>query len=161
MAAEPYFDVSTSKVPPQNRLLDSDVERHFVLHFEGDADAESNVSLPQKWRVTNIRVVNGGTALDGTNTVTLDIDVNDPAASTEKKHDVASYNSASTGDDIEAGGYADLTLSSTEADLVVDSDEILQVAATVVTGTIAEFNVVVSYKLLSVSDYDGDWPASV
>ena len=59
---------------------------------------------------------------------------------------------------IAADVAVELTLSTTEANLVIEADETLKIALTI-AGTQGSFSVEIDYKLLEVSDYAGAWPA--
>lgn len=152
------FTPSTSVVPPQNRIGHvTDYEHQVVLHHNGDADGATSWAPLRKVRITRLTLCNGEVAMAATtNTTTLDIDILDPSASTPKQHDVAAK---AVDTAVAADAYLDLTLSTTEADLVMENDEMLKVDVAV-AGTQGEFNVVVSYKYLDARDVPGNWPAT-
>lgn len=154
------FSVSTSVVPPQNRGFPSDYEHQIALEVNADATEGVSWSPGRKVRITRIRLCSSANALNATNDVALDIDIEDPSASTTKKHDVATYDSTVTADQIAAYAYIDLTLSTTEANLVVENDELLKIVATNATGAGAYITVVVSYVMLDVRDTSAEWPTT-
>lgn len=146
---------STNSVPPQNRLLNSDVILLETVHFDTTATDQKNWSPGIKVRIVELRVVNDDVAqAASTNTTAINVDIEDGAGA--KTHDVATK---AAGTAIAADAMATLTLSTTEADLVMENTEILRVDSTI-AGTQGSYSVVVKYKLLEVSDYAGDWPAT-
>lgn len=148
------FTPSTASVPPQNRMLNSDVIQTMRIHFSTTATDQKNASVPAKLRIVAIRVVVDDVAMAAsTNTTLVNVDIEDGAGA--KTHDVATKAAATA---IGADAFAALTLSTTEADLVVENTEIIRVDSTI-AGTQGSFSVEIDYKLLEVSDYAGDWPA--
>ena len=144
---------STSAVPPQNRMLNSDVIRTQRVHFDTTNTDQKNTTFPGKSRIVAIRVVNDNVAQAATtDTTTVNVDIEDGAGT--KTHDVAAK---AAGTAIAADAFATLTLSTTEADLVVENTEIVRIDSTI-AGTQGSFSVEIDYKLLEVSDYAGDWP---
>ncbi len=154
--ATPKKTLSTARVAPQDRGFDSDREQHIVLAFPAAVDALASLSWRprQKVRITNISMVNGLVAqAASTNTTVLDIDIEDGAGT--KTHDVATLAAGVVAADI----FIDLTLSTTEADLVIESTEILKVLDTVV-GTQGEMAISVAFVALDVRDTATVWPAA-
>ncbi len=149
------FTVSTASVPPQNRIISSDVVKDVALNFELAASQQINWSPGEKCRIVEVRVINNATAqAAATNTTLINVDIEDGAGA--KTHDVATKAAATA---LAADAMVALTLSTTEADLVMENTEILRIDRTVV-GTQGSFVVNVKYKLLEVSDYAGAWPAT-
>lgn len=149
------FTPSTASVPPQARMVSSDVVKDVALNFELAASQQINWSPGEKVRIVEIRVINNATAQAATtNTTALNVDIEDGAGT--KTHDVATK---AAGTALAADAMVALTLSTTEADLVVEATEIVRIDRTVV-GTQGSFVVNIKYKVLSMADYAGAWPAT-
>ena len=97
---------------------------------------------------------NGDVAQEATiNTTVLDIDSEDNAVA--KVADIASLVATAIAVDV----ATDLTLSTTEANLVIEIDETLKIAASI-TGVQSEFDVAISFVALDVRDTATVWPAA-
>lgn len=148
-----YLTPSTASVPPQNRMQDSDVDVPIVVQFDGTASDQHNIALARKCRVTRIQVVNDDVAMAAaSHTTAVNVDSEDGAGT--KTHDIAAKAAATT---CAADAFITLTLSTTEADLVVENTEIIRVDSTVV-GTQGSFSVVIWVKWLEATDVAGAWP---
>lgn len=151
--ASPAKSLSTARVSPQDRGFDSDYEHHINFSFP-IVSANRSWFPQQKIRITRISMANGDTAQAATtNTTALDIDSEDNAGT--KVADIAALAVGVVAADV----AVDLTLSTTEANLVIEATETVKIAATI-AGTQGEFDVAISYKVLDVRDVPGDWPAA-
>lgn len=149
--ATPKKTLSTARVTPQDRGFDSDREQHVVLSFTG-LNAENKSWFPQqKVRITRIGMTNGLVAqAASTNTTTLDIDSEDGAGA--KVADIAALAPKVVAADV----VEDLTLSTTEADLVLEVTETLKVAVSI-AGTQGEFTISIAFVALDVRDTATEW----
>ena len=153
--ATPAKTLSTARVTPQDRGLNSDVEDQHVFSM-GVGSMSRSWKPSSMIRVTRVSVSNGDVLMDtATNTTAVDVDSEDNAGT--KVADIAAKAAATS---IAVDVSADLTLSTTEADLVVNSDEVIVCRGTA-AGTQGEYDVIVSYKKLDVRDVPGDWPAAL
>lgn len=108
---------------------------------------QRNIQLPNKARITGVRLVNHDVAmLTATTTVAINVDIEDGAGT--KTHDVCAKAAATA---VAADADAALTLSTTEADLIVENTEIIRVDYTGV-GITGGCDVVISYVDLEVPD---------
>ncbi len=151
---------STAVVPPQNRIgQPTDYEHSVYLSYpdsaNGGTDTGEMTWTPlRKIQITGIIFCNGDTATAATtNTTVLDIDIEDPSASTTKQHDVAALAAGV----VAVTAYSNLTLSTTVANVTMENDEILKVIVTV-AGAQSGFGVVVKYVLLDTVDHNVTWP---
>lgn len=162
-AATPAKSLSTADVFPQDRGFDSDKEQiTCVGPIDTTATDGMSWSPGMKIRITGIRVCAGAAALNATNDVVVDIDIEDPSASTTKKHDVmTNFDSAITAQNVAAYGYFECTLSSTEANLVVEDDEIVKIVATNATGDGQQVTIAFKYVVLQVNSPGITWPVAV
>ena len=152
--ATPKRTLSTARVTPQDRGFDSDREQHICIGFSGVATQSLSWRPRQKVRITNISMVNGLVAqAASTNTTVLDIDIEDGAGA--KTHDVAAHAAAVVAADV----FVDLTLSTTEADLVMEASEILKCLSTI-AGTQGTHAISISFVALDVRDTATVWPAA-
>ena len=151
--ATPKKTLSTARVAPQDRGFDSDYEHHINFSF-GIASMNRSWFPQQKIRITRISMANGDTAQAATtNTTVLDIDSEDNAGT--KVADIAALAAGVVAADV----AVDLTLSATEANLVIEATETFKIAATI-AGTQGEYDVAVSYVVLDVRDTATVWPAA-
>lgn len=121
--------------------------RQVSISFNGDAAAATGSAAfapGQKIKIVKIELVNGDVAIAAsTNTTAIGVDIYD-AAGTGKTHDVADK-----ADTVAVGVRVslELTLSTTEADLIVEADETIQVIRTIAS-TQGEMTLVISYRFV-------------
>ena len=152
--ATPAKKLSTSNVTPQDRGFDSDYEHTVNFSFEALTSHNRSWFPGEKIRITKITMANGDTAqAASTNTTVLDIDSEDNAGA--KVADIAAMAAQVVAADV----AITLTLSTTEANLVIENTETVKMALTI-AGTQGEFDLAISYKKLEVRDVPGTWPAS-
>lgn len=148
------FSVSTAAVPPQNRMFDSDIEEYVILKGTGLVNESLNWFPGRKIRITSLRMANGLVAqAASTNTTVFDIDSEDGAGA--KVNDIATKAASVVAADV----VVSLTLSTTEADLVIGATEMLKCLVTI-AGTQGQFTISVGFKRLDVIDTPGAWPAT-
>lgn len=149
--ATPAVALSTAVVPPQARGFDSERVKTLFVKF-GAASEQINVAFPNKVQIVDVRYTNGATAqATATNTTAINIDSEDGAGT--KVADIAAKAAATA---LAADATSSLTVSSTQADNIIETTEILRIDQTI-QGTQTSSVLSISYVDLAVPNYTVTW----